>query len=195
MAIQPLRNDHDLRVALARIEALWGRPAGTPEGDELDDLLALVEHYEAQHHPLPPGDPIAVIGFKMKELGLSQRELARRLSWGSGRVSEVLNGQRDLTLRMVRDLARVLEVPVGLLVGEPARPGFEDLCLPLSLQQELSARARARGLRVEDWLRQALDRDEPPARPIRTIHIGPPGTGKVQPLSTAKDLHRHARAA
>ena len=44
--------DDRYRVALARIDALWGAPAGTKDGDELDALLDLVERHEAKHHPL-----------------------------------------------------------------------------------------------------------------------------------------------
>jgi HTH-type transcriptional regulator / antitoxin HigA len=48
MDIQPIRADEDHRAALAEIEARWGAPEGTEEGDRLDLLLALVELYEAK---------------------------------------------------------------------------------------------------------------------------------------------------
>ncbi len=117
MGICPLRNDDDLKRALARVDALWGSPPGGADGDELDVLLALVEHYERQHHPLPPADPIDVIEYKLHELGWSQRELGRQLGWSSGRVSEVLGRKRGLTLAMVQQLATVLALDAALLVG------------------------------------------------------------------------------
>jgi hypothetical protein len=43
MDIRPIRTDQDHRAALAAIEACWGAPDGTEEGDKLDVLLALVE--------------------------------------------------------------------------------------------------------------------------------------------------------
>ena len=43
MNIRPIRTDQDHRAALAAIEACWGAPEGTEEGDKLDVLLALVE--------------------------------------------------------------------------------------------------------------------------------------------------------
>lgn len=54
MKIRPIRTNDDLTAALARIDALWGKEPGTPEGDELDILVALVEHYEKKHLPVDP---------------------------------------------------------------------------------------------------------------------------------------------
>ena len=48
MDIRPIRNDEDHRAALASIEACWGAPEGTEEGDKLDVLLALVDIYEVK---------------------------------------------------------------------------------------------------------------------------------------------------
>jgi len=48
MDIRPIRTDEDHRAALAAIEACWGAPEGTEEGDRLDVLTALVEIYEAR---------------------------------------------------------------------------------------------------------------------------------------------------
>jgi mRNA interferase HigB len=42
MDIRPIRTDQDHRAALAAIEACWGAPEGTEEGDKLDVLVALV---------------------------------------------------------------------------------------------------------------------------------------------------------
>jgi HTH-type transcriptional regulator / antitoxin HigA len=51
MDIQPIRTE-DHRAALAAIEACWGAPEGTEEGDKLDALIALVEIYEAKRWPI-----------------------------------------------------------------------------------------------------------------------------------------------
>jgi antitoxin component HigA of HigAB toxin-antitoxin module len=55
MDIRPIRTDRDHKAALAEIEACWGAPEGSEEGDRLDVLLALVEIYEAKRWlMLPP---------------------------------------------------------------------------------------------------------------------------------------------
>ncbi|MDZ7699883.1 MAG: hypothetical protein U5R49_24140 [Deltaproteobacteria bacterium] len=50
--IKPIRNEKLYEEALKRIESLWGSEPGTPEGDELDILITLVEAYEDKDHPL-----------------------------------------------------------------------------------------------------------------------------------------------
>ena len=79
MEIRPIRTDEDHRAALAAIEACWGAPEGTEEGDKLDVLLALVDIYEAKRWPIEIDetfDPIDVLRYAIDELGHTQAELA-----------------------------------------------------------------------------------------------------------------------
>lgn len=50
-AIRKICTNYDLTAALNRIDALWGAKPGSPEGDELDILVELVEHYEDEDAP------------------------------------------------------------------------------------------------------------------------------------------------
>lgn len=50
-AIRQIRTNDDLTAALIRIDALWGAQPDSPEGDELDILVDLVEQYEDEHTP------------------------------------------------------------------------------------------------------------------------------------------------
>src|SRR5712671_4228091 len=52
MDIRPIRTDEDHRAALAEIEACWGAPEGTEEGDKLEVLVVLIELYEAKRWPI-----------------------------------------------------------------------------------------------------------------------------------------------
>lgn len=47
-----LGTEQEYQAALAEIEGLMNAEAGTPEGDLLDTLVALVEAYEAKHYPI-----------------------------------------------------------------------------------------------------------------------------------------------
>jgi hypothetical protein len=49
MKVKPIRSDSDNELALRRVEALWGSPVGSPEGDELEGLVTLIEAYEREH--------------------------------------------------------------------------------------------------------------------------------------------------
>lgn len=115
MDIRPIKTEQDCDAALAEIEALWGAQVDTPEGDRLDVLLALVEAYEAKHHPIALPDPVDAILFRMEQGGLERKDLEPYIGH-SGRVSEVLNRKRPLTLDMIRKLWKGLHIPLESLI-------------------------------------------------------------------------------
>jgi HTH-type transcriptional regulator/antitoxin HigA len=117
MNIKPIRSPEDLAAALNRMEQLWGAAIDTPEGDELEILALLIEKYEDLHHPMPPSDPIEAIKFRMDQQGLTPRDLEPFIGT-SGRVSEVLNRKRKLSLSMIKRLHDGLRIPYeSLLAG------------------------------------------------------------------------------
>lgn len=116
MNIKPVRTKAGYKQAMARIDALWGARVGSPDGDELEVLVMLVERYEAQHQPMPPSDPIEAIKFRMDQQGLTARDLEPYIG-SSGRVSEVLNGKRRLSLAMVKRLHDGLHIPYESLLS------------------------------------------------------------------------------
>jgi HTH-type transcriptional regulator/antitoxin HigA len=115
MDIRPIRTDEEYRAALKEIERLWDAGIGSIEGDYVDVLTTLVEAYEAKHYPVPAPDPIAAIHFMMEQKGLTRRDLEPAIG-SRGRVSEVLNRKRPLTLPMVRALSVLLDIPTDVLV-------------------------------------------------------------------------------
>ena len=118
MDIRPIRTDEDHRAALAAIEACWGAPEGSEEGDKLDVLLALVDIYEANRWPIDIGDsfdPIDVLQYAIEELGHTQSELAELLGSRS-RASEVLSRRRALTVEMIHKIGEAWKIPADLLV-------------------------------------------------------------------------------
>ncbi len=108
--------DHDL--ALSRINELMGAKRGTSAMDELELLTALVEMYEERHFPIAPPGPIDAIRFRMDQLGLGQKDMIPFLGT-KGRVSEILNGKRTLTLAMMRALNQGLGISAEVLLKEP----------------------------------------------------------------------------
>ena len=118
MKIKPIRNDNDLRAALRRLDAVFQAKAGTPAADEMEILVTLIEAYENKHYPIGPPDPIEAIKFRMEQQGLTPHDLEAYIG-PSGRVSEVLNGKRPLSLRMVKRLHEGLRIPYeSLLAGQ-----------------------------------------------------------------------------
>lgn len=62
--IKPIRSAADYEAALAEVKRLWGAPSGTPKGDRLHVLAALIDAYESEHHPI---DPIEAIKFRLEQ--------------------------------------------------------------------------------------------------------------------------------
>jgi len=118
MDIRPIRTDQDHRAALAAIDACWGAPEGSEDGDKLEILVALVESYEARRWPIESADrfdPIDVLHFAIEELGHTQTELAELLGSRS-RASEILARRRALTVDMIHKLNEAWKIPADLLI-------------------------------------------------------------------------------
>lgn len=115
LPIRPIRNEEDYEAALEEIETLWTAELGTPEADRLDMLVMLVEAYEEKHYPVLPPDPIEMILHVMDARGLTRRDMEPYLG-SRGRVSEILNRRRPLSLEMIRKLQSGLNIPADVLV-------------------------------------------------------------------------------
>lgn len=118
--VAPIKSERDYDLALAEVRDLMNAAADTARGDRLDVLVALIESYEAQHWAIDPPDPIDAIKLRMEERGLSRADLQPLLG-GSGRVSEILNRKRPLTLDMMRKLYRELDIPAEAFFVTPKR--------------------------------------------------------------------------
>jgi len=116
MNIKPIRNNDDLRAAFQRLEQVFQAPAGTPEEDEVEILVTLIEAYEHKHFPMGPSDPVDAIKFRLQQQGLTPKDLKRYIG-SSGRVSEVLNRKRGLSLKMVKRLHDGLHIPYESLLA------------------------------------------------------------------------------
>ena len=117
MDIQPIKNEKDYDKALAEIEMLWGIEEGTEKGDKLDVLLVLAEDYEEKFHQISPPDPIEAIKFRMEQMNLTRKDLEPFIG-GRGRVSEVMNYRRALSINMIRNLHSNLSIPLESLINE-----------------------------------------------------------------------------
>lgn len=116
MNIKPIRNDDDLRAAFTRLEVIFQASEGSSEADEMEVLVALVEAYENRHYPIGPADPVEAIKFRMEQQGLVAKDLEPYIG-SSGRVSEVLNRKRALSLRMIKRLHDGLRIPYDSLLS------------------------------------------------------------------------------
>lgn len=113
-----IKNEAGYETALARIDEILDADPGTPEGDELELLVTLVELYEKQVHPIDLPDPVEAIRFRMEQAGLKQKDLIPLIGSRS-KVSEVLSRQRPLSIAMMRKLHEGLGIPADVLLKDP----------------------------------------------------------------------------
>ena len=124
MNIKPIRNDDDLRVAFTQLERIFQVEAGTPAADEMEVLVTLIQSYEQKHFRMGVADPVDAIKFRMEQQGLSPKDLEPYIGT-SGRVSEVLNRKRRLSLTMVQRLHEGLRIPYESLLSAASRGAGE----------------------------------------------------------------------
>lgn len=163
--IKPIRTEADYKAALARIDTLMGAELGTPDGEELDVLTDLVEHYEAKHVPMGLPSAAAAIEFRVEQAGLTQRDLVPFIG-SRAKVSEVLSGRRKLTISMARALHAHLGIPAEVLLQQPgaslAEPlaGIEWTRFPLKAMARLGWIPNVRRVedRAEEYIRELIRR-------------------------------------
>jgi len=120
--VRIIKTEREHEQALERLTDLLGRnpAATTPESDELDLLALVIEHYEREHYPIDSPDPIEAIKFRMDQMGLTRKDLARYLG-STSKISEILKGKRPLSLNMIRKLSTSLGISADILIREPTR--------------------------------------------------------------------------
>ena len=115
MDVRPIKTEADCQAALEEIERLFDAAPDTPEGDRLEVLTTLVEVYEDKHYNIPLPDPIEAIMYHMESRGLSSRDLEPYIG-SRGRVSEILNRERPLSIEMIRRLHAGLGISAEVLI-------------------------------------------------------------------------------
>jgi len=117
MEVKPIKTEADYQLTLDRLDKLFDAKTGTLESDEADVLAVLIDEFENRHYPIEAPDPIEAIKIRMEELDLKQVDLIPEIG-GKSRVSEILNRRRKLTVGMIRNLAKRLNLSASLLVQD-----------------------------------------------------------------------------
>ena len=117
MTIKPIHTEADYQHAMAQIEASWDAVDGSDEAEQLEVLSMLVEAYEKQHYPIEAPDPIEFLNYIMETRGLSRKDMEPYIG-PRGRVSDILNRVRPLSLDMIRRLSSGLGLPATVLIQD-----------------------------------------------------------------------------
>ena len=116
MNIKPIKTEIDYEKVLKRLDKIFNAPSKTKEGDEAEILSLLIENYENKYFPIEAPDPIEAIKIRMEEMNIKQKDLIGIIG-GKSRVSEILNKKKRLTVDMIRELEKMLNLSASILVA------------------------------------------------------------------------------
>ncbi|RFC55764.1 helix-turn-helix domain-containing protein [Brumimicrobium aurantiacum] len=116
MEVKLIKTETDYNKALARMELIFDAKPNTKEFDEAELLITLIELYEEQHYKIDTPDPIEAIKFRMEQMGLKRIDMTKYFGT-RGRVSEILNRQRSLSLTMIKKLHKEFGIPAESLLA------------------------------------------------------------------------------
>ena len=122
MEIRTIQNKKDHKAALLEIERLWAAPDKSPEAERLSVLALLVAHYEKTNFPIDDPDPIELLEHVMQSRGLTRKDFEPAIGQ-RGRVTEIFNRVRPLSLEMIRRLVEQFDLPADVLVKPYALRG------------------------------------------------------------------------
>ena len=115
MELKPIRTDAEHADALAEVERLWDAPEGSAEADRLEVLVMLVEAYETARFPIEAPDPIDFLEYVMDSRALTRKDLEPYIG-PRGRVADIMNRARPLSIGMIRRLSSGLGLPADVMI-------------------------------------------------------------------------------
>ena len=116
MNVKLIKTEHEYNEALSRIDELFDVTPESKDFDEVELLIALVELYEQQHYKIESPDPIEAIKFRMEQMEVKRTDMTKYFGT-RGRVSEILNRKRELTLTMIKKLHKEFGIPAESLLA------------------------------------------------------------------------------
>lgn len=113
-----ISGEKEYERALKRLDKIFDSTPKDKTFREAELLSMLIENYELETEPaFPDPDPIEVIKFKMEQNNLRNKDLAEIVG-SKSKASEILNRKRRLTLKMIRQINKILGIPAELLISD-----------------------------------------------------------------------------
>jgi HTH-type transcriptional regulator / antitoxin HigA len=111
-----IQSDADHAEAKGLVEKLMTSPHPADQARMMAQAR-LVEAYERSRWPRRPPTLPALLTYLMDQHGLARADLVPLLGTAS-RVSEVLNGKRELSMSMIRKLRERFHISADLLISQ-----------------------------------------------------------------------------
>jgi DNA-binding XRE family transcriptional regulator len=111
-------------VALKRTRAPEGSTSATTVDQTLEEVRSSREGlagYQSVQFPALVADTLVE---RMMELEISQSELAERLGVSRGRMSQILSGDQNMTLRTLASVASALDAMASVRLFDAEKEGF-----------------------------------------------------------------------
>ncbi|MBR4380043.1 MAG: helix-turn-helix domain-containing protein [Bacteroidaceae bacterium] len=117
-----IKSEAAYRAALKRIDELLPLVNDdTPTDDknylELDMISDMVAEYEEIHYPISKPSLIDVIKLRLYEKGINQSKLAEMLGLSNARVSEIMSGKSEPSLKIGRLISQKLDIDPAIVLG------------------------------------------------------------------------------
>lgn len=117
-----IQNELQYQSAMARIEELLkivnnDTPVEDKDSVELVLLSELVADYEDVHYPIEKPTLTDVLKLRMYEMGLSQSSLAAMLGMNQSKISEIMSGKSEPTLKQARTMVIKLDISPAIVLG------------------------------------------------------------------------------
>lgn len=108
-----LKTEEEYDIAVERLDEIFDVEPGDADFAEAELLGLLINDYEETHYPIAAPTPLEAVKIKMDELGLKNKDLQPYIG-SKSYVSSILNGKREITLRIANILHQKLGIPTNL---------------------------------------------------------------------------------
>ncbi|MFH6603653.1 type II toxin-antitoxin system HigA family antitoxin [Maribacter algicola] len=91
-------------------------PEDSLSSKELIEVSDIIEQYEEVHFPMGLPTLQEMIELRMFETGLKRKDLAALLNTSASRISDYLNGKREITLKVAKALHQKLNIDSDIIL-------------------------------------------------------------------------------
>lgn len=120
--MEKIQNEEQYLLAESRVEELLpliddNMSQDDPLYKEFVLLGNFVADYSEEHYSIGEPTLVDVIKLRMYEMGLTQANLGKLLNISASRVSEILSGKCEPTLKMARTISKTLNIDASIVLG------------------------------------------------------------------------------
>jgi len=120
--MEKIITDAVYNTALLRIEELLPfvtdeTPINDCKAIELKIMSDIVIEYEENHFPIGNPSLADYVMMRLEQESISQRTFAKKIGVSPSRVSEYLSGKSEPTLRIARNISKILNIEASIILG------------------------------------------------------------------------------